>query len=187
MKEIEILVDVLESKESALKKLEQFHFVGKKSVLDIYFSDPLRINLQPDKEGRLNNCFRVRTKDEKTSIAYKVDHFTEKGEWTYSDEHETEVGDFEIIRKIIEHLGFEILLQIDNEKNTYITDDYEVVLEDVKDLGIFLEVERLKVDDTEDISEVKKEIWNFIQTTKIKVGKELNAGKPELMLKKKLL
>lgn len=184
MKEVEILIEVLDQKDVALKKLEVFHFVGKKDVLDVYFSDPLRKNLQPNENGRLNNCFRLRLKDKKASIAYKVDHFSDNGEWVYSDEHETEVGDFETAEKIIDHLGFDTLVQVENEKHTYLTDEYEIVLEDVKNLGLFMEVERLQVHEEEDIQEVKGKIRNFIQEIGIKTGKELDSGKPELLLKK---
>ena len=42
---------------------------------------------------------------------------------------------------ILDALGFTELVRIDNRKHTFTTDEYEVVLEDVKDLGVFLEVE----------------------------------------------
>lgn len=184
MKEVEILVEILEDKEAVLKKLEQFNFVGVKKVLDVYFTDQKRDELKPDEKGRLNNCFRLRKKDDKNYVAFKKDHF-ENDIWSHSDEHETEVEDFETTMEIIRHLGFEVLVEIENEKHTFLTEDYEIVFEDVKNLGLFLEVERLKVDDSENIEEVKKEICAFIKSLNIKISEELNAGKPELMLNKK--
>lgn len=86
---------------------------------------------------------------------------------------------------ILESLGFKILTQIENKKYTFLTDKYEIVYEDVKNLGFFLEVERLNVDDNENIADVKKEIRNFIKSLDIKIEEELNAGKPELMLRSK--
>ena len=86
---------------------------------------------------------------------------------------------------ILESLGFKILTQIENKKYTFLTDKYEIVYEDVKNLGFFLEVERLSVDDNENIADVKKEIRNFIKSLDIKIEEELNAGKPELMLRSK--
>ena len=75
-------------------------------------------------------------------------------------------------------------MEINNIKHTYYTREYEIVLEEVKDLGLFLEVERLKVGDKEDIVFVKKEIFNFIKSLDIEIGEELDSGKPELMLNK---
>ena len=183
MKEIEILIEVKSSKEEALKALEQFHSEGVKKTLDVYFYDPLRTDLQADAEGRLNACFRLRQKDGKSTIAYKVDHFEGK-EWSHSDEYETEVKDFDTALQIVEKLGLQELVRIDNEKHTYMTDEYEIVFEDVKGLGLFMEVEKLAQVPDEKVSETKEEIRHFIQGLAIEFGEEQNAGKPELMLRK---
>ena len=191
MQEVEILVNILDNKQAVLKKLKQFDFAGIKKTLDVYFYNPDRDELKPDKNNRLRQCFRLRKtcltgrrEDNKNYLTYKIDYF-DSDVWSHSDEHEVEVDDFEATLKIIEHLGFKILVKIENEKHTFLTDNYEIVFEDVKGLGLFLEVERLKVDNSESISEIKKEIWNFIKSLNIQIGEELNAGKPELMLRKK--
>lgn len=184
-KEVEILVEVFDKKEEAIRNLASLKFLGDKKTLDIYFVDPKRDDLKPDNNGQLKNCLRIRNKDEESSVAYKVDHFDKKGIWLYSDEYETIVSDFLKTRDIFEKLGFKELIKIENTKSTFVNEDYEIVLEDVKDLGIFMEVERHNVDDNEDIIEVKEEIWNWIKKLNIKVGLELTMGKPELMLRKK--
>ncbi len=183
MKEVEILVEVLSEKEKALEVLNKFSFAGEKEVLDIYFYDEKRDLLKP-KGDKLTECFRVRKKDKTNYITYKVDQFDGDGKWVYSDEEETEVKDFETIVKIISNLGLKPLVEIDNIKHTFYTEEYEIVLEEVKGLGLFLEVERLKVQEEENIEEVKKEIFNFINSLDIKVGPESNVGKPEMMLRK---
>lgn len=183
MKEIEILIEVKSSKKEALKVLEQFQSEGIKKTLDIYFYDPLRVDLQVNEEGRLNACFRLRQKDGKNTVAYKVDHF-EGAEWSHSDEYETEVKDFDTAIQIVEKLGLQELVRIDNEKHTYTTDEYEIVFEDVKDLGLFMEIEKLAQVPDEKVQETKEEIRAFIKSLSIEFGEEQNAGKPELMLRK---
>jgi adenylate cyclase class 2 len=184
MKEIEILVEVFSKKEDVLNILNKFNFIGKKEVLDIYFYDEQRNSLKP-KQGRLTECFRLRKKDKTIYVAYKTDKFDNDGYWLYSDEEETEVKDFYTMIKIISNLGLKQLIRIDNIKHTFLSPDYEIVLEEVKDLGIFLEVEKRDVNDNKEILLVKQEILKFIDSLGIKHGGELNAGKPELMLKKK--
>jgi len=184
MKEIEILTEVLDDKEKALAILNKLNFIGFKETFDVYFFDPLRQDLKPNKEGGLDRCFRLRQKDDKSFLAYKIDRFDEKGIWLYSDEHEIEVSGFETTIEILKHLGMEILVEIENKKHTFLTDKYEIVLEEVKNLGLFLEVECLEINNDGKVVETKKEIWNFIQSLGIKTGEELNTGKPELMLKK---
>jgi adenylate cyclase class 2 len=184
MKEIEILIDVKDSKENALKALEKFESHGVKKTLDIYFHDPLRKDLQPDNVGRLNACFRIRQKENKNSIAYKVDHF-DGDAWSHSDEYETEVKDFDTAIQIIEKLGLKELIRIDNQKYTYKTEDYEIVLEDVEGLGLFMEVEKLVEVSDDEVVTTKQEIREFIRNLSIILGDEQNAGKPELMLRRK--
>ncbi|MCF7865174.1 MAG: class IV adenylate cyclase [Candidatus Pacebacteria bacterium] len=184
MKEIEILIEVKNTKEEALKLLGQFEFKGAKETLDVYFNNPLRTELRPDESGRLTNCYRFRLKDGKATVAYKVDHFDDSMNWTYSDEYETGIDNFDTALQIQQHLGFEELVRIDNTKYTYLTDVYEIVLEDVKDLGLFLEVEKLEQVSDDKVLEVKEGIRNFIKTLGISLGEEQNAGKPELMLRK---
>ncbi len=185
MKEVEILVKIFDSKEEILEKLNKFNFIGVEKTLDIYFQDPKREDLQANKEGLLEKSFRLRKKGDKTYITYKVDQLGEDGNWLYSDEHETEVQDFDIMMKIIAHLGLEILVELENHKHIFLTDEYEIVFEDVKDLGLFLEVEKLNVEDNDDIEKIKKDIRKFIENLGIKSKEELNIGKPGLMWLKK--
>ena len=185
MKEIEILVQIYNDEKTVLDCLEQFEFMGNKRTIDTYYTDPLRNDLKPDSNGRLTACFRTRQKDGKNYITYKKDHFN-GDKWLYSDESETIVDSMETMEDIIKSLGLVQLLKIDNSKQTYKHKDYVIEFESVKDLGLFLEVE-FCTDDDVDVIEIKSEIQKFIDSLGIQVSKELNAGKPELMLRKQTL
>lgn len=184
MKEIEILVELLEDKESALKKLSKISKETTKHTKDIYYFHELNEKLKPKGNLFPTECFRIRSKQGKYFLAYKVDQFDKNEQWIYSDEYETEVRDFETTTKIIGLLGYTKLVELDNIKHTFETKEFEIVLEEVKDLGVFLEVESKEV--TKEPLIVKKKIKGFIESLNIKTSKELNAGKPELMLKKQL-
>ena len=185
MREIEILVEVFEKKEDALKILGGFNFVGMKNIIDTYFYDPLRNDFKPDKNGRLKKCLRIREKDRMGYLTYKFDHFDHNNTWIYSDEHELKISDLDTATKILSDIGMEILVKIENKKYTFTSDKYEIVLEDVKDLGLFMEVEYLNPPTDANVDHLKEEIRKFIKTLHIKTSEELNAGKPELALKKK--
>lgn len=185
MKEIEILIEVKSDKETALKALEKFESKGVSEVLDVYLTSPLIKKLDPDENGRLNYCYRVRVRDGLGSVAYKEDIFNESGEWLYSNEHETEIEDIRTLEEINKKLfGMQELIRIHNTKHKYHFEDYEIVLEDVVDLGLFLEVEKLTQVPDNKVNEIKEEIRNFLKTLDIKFGEEQNAGKPELMLRR---
>jgi predicted adenylyl cyclase CyaB len=185
MKEVEILVEVFDNKKKILDSLKKFEFKGIKETKDIYFFHPSSKNLQVQKNTYPKEWFRIRKKNGKAYIAYKQDILTNTGKWRYSHEYETEIEDFNVMKQIIEKLGFKELVVIPNTKHTYETKDYEIVFEEVSGLGFFLEVEKLKVNDWDNIAVIRKEIQSFINNLGIKVSPELNLGKPELMLKKK--
>ena len=182
MKEIEILVEVYDSVDKIKNIFERFEYKGTKKVIDEYFYDPKRKDLKPDKENKIYNCLRVRQKGKERTITYKDDVY-ENGKWLYSNEYETRIDSVDIIKQIIEKLGLIKFIEIENEKKIYNYDKYEIVLENVKDLGLFMEVEYCTDKDI-DVKKVKKEIQEFIDSLGIKVSEELNMGKPEMYLKK---
>jgi len=183
MKEIEILVRLYTNIDVCKNRLKNYTFIGEKQTIDDYYYDPLRDNLKPDSNLQLDECLRLRTKGDKYYITYKVDHFDKDKNWIYSDEYETEISDIKQTKNIIKHLGLKKLLTINNKKTIYQSDKYEIALEEVKNLGNFLEVEYC-TNDKVDIIKIKNEIQEFINTLELEVSEELNMGKPEMMLRK---
>ena len=182
MKEIEILVEVYDDIEKIKDIFKKFEYVGMKKSVDEYYYDPLRKTLKPDKFGGLNHCLRLRQRNNDYSITYKDDVF-ENNKWLYSNEYETKVESLEIIKEIFNKLGLKKFIEIDNEKETYIFNNYEIVIEKVKDLGMFIEVEYCTNKDV-DVKKEKSKIQEFINNLGINVSEELNMGKPEMYMKK---
>lgn len=182
MKEIEVLVEVYDDIETIKNKFKKFNYVGLKKTIDEYYYDPKRDDLKPDDNNQLNHCLRLRSKNDEYSITYKDDVFS-NGKWLYSDEYETKVEDLNMMKQIFERLGLVKFIEINNEKETYTFKNYEIVVENVKDLGLFMEVEYCTNEDV-DVNEIKKQIQSFIDELGLKVSKELNMGKPEMYMKK---
>ncbi len=181
MKEIEILVKVYDDINEVKNKLKTFEYVGLKHTIDEYYYDPKRKTLKPDKDNQLSHCLRLRSKGDEFYITYKDDVF-ENGIWQYSNEYETKIESMDMLKAIFDRLELIKFIEIDNKKEAYKTDKYEITLEDVKDLGSFLEVEYCTNDDV-DVKEVKKEIQSFIDDLGINVSEELNMGKPEMYMR----
>ena len=182
MKEIEVLVEVYDDILNIKRKFEKSNYEGLKETIDEYYYDPKRDTLKPDKENQLSHCLRLRSKNDNYFITYKDDVF-EDGKWLYSNEYETKVESIDIIKEIFEKLGLVKFIKIENKKETYTYDNYEIVIEDVKDLGIFMEVEYCTNEDV-DVKFIKKEIQNFIDGLGLNVSEELNMGKPEMYMKR---
>lgn len=184
MREIEVLYKLHDTIDSAKSKLNQFKFIGSKKTLDIYYYDPLRNELKPNESGKIFQCFRIRSKNGQYSLAYKIDKYN-GDEWLYSDEFETVVGSFDSCQEIITNLGLKELIKVDNTKFTYLTDKYEIVLEEVVGLGAFLEVEAKEDDVSVSFELIKDNIRNFVESLGLNIGDEQNSGKPELLLKER--
>lgn len=184
MKEIEIEVKFENSKEEILNILSKFEYVGEKEIIDTYYYDPLRNNLKPESDLRLNETFRIRKNNDECFITYKKQHF--KGKlWIYSDEYETKVMDYNVINNIISLLGLIPLITVHNKRTIFRNNNYEIMLEEVGGLGLFLEVERISKSNKSEI-EVKEEIRNFIRSLKLKNVKEMNIGKNQYLLSQRL-
>ena len=182
MKEIEILVRVYDDIDKIKAALKSFQYIGLKHTIDEYYYDPKRKTLKPDSNNQLSHCLRLRRKNKEYYITYKDDVF-QNGKWLYSNEYETRVESLKILKQIIRKLGLKQFIKIDNKKEIYLTDKYEIALENVKDLGLFLEVEYSTNDDVS-IIEIKKEIQKFIDDLNLNVSKELTMGKPEMYMRK---
>ena len=183
MKEIEVEVAFDNSKEEVINILSRFNFKGDKEICDTYYFDPLRTNLQPESDLRLNETFRVRKNDKGCFLTYKKQHFEGKL-WVYSDEYETKIEDPNVLEKIIEMIGLEVLIRVHNKRKVYSYKDFEIELEDVENLGVFIEVEKLSNSSNDEMT-IKKEIREFIKSLNLKNAKELNIGKNQYLLSQK--
>lgn len=182
MKEIEILVEVYDDLDVVKEKVKPFCYKGMQEIVDEYYYDPERETLKPDKNNQLNHCLRLRSKNDNYFVTYKDDVF-DNGIWLYSNEYETKIESIDVLRDIFERLGFIKFIEINNQKETYVYHDYEIVIENVKDLGTFIEVEYCTNQDV-DVKQIKEEIQQFIDGLGLNVSKELNMGKPEIFMRK---
>lgn len=183
MKEIEVEVAFDNTKKEMIELLSKYEYLGEKEIYDIYYYDPLRDNLKPESDLRLNETFRIRKTDKGCYMTYKKQHFQGKL-WIYSDEYEVAIENFETVKTIISMLGLEYLITVHNKRRVYRYNNFEIELEDVEELGIFLEVERLS--SNADEMKVKEEIRNFIRNLNLKNVRELNIGKNQYLLSQKM-
>ena len=181
MIELEVLVEVFDSYSKMIKILSDFNFLKEEHIMDTYFYDPLRENLKPNKNGKTSECLRIRNTNDSTKITYKKDVY-EKSIWQYSNENELTVENPIQMKEILINLGFKELLTINNLRRYYVYQDYEIVLEIVENLGIFMEIELKSKVQENHIKEKRDEINHFIRSLNINVSPELNAGKPELYI-----
>ena len=127
----------------------------EESLIDTYFNFPKIV-------------LRVRETATGQILTYKENVFKNK-KWSYANEYETGVG--KGIYEILKHLGYKKTVKIIMTKYHC---ENGIEIQKVKGLGLFLEVE----------GKNRKEIWERIKKTGIKVSEELGVGKPELALRR---
>lgn len=103
-------------------------FVGETHDVDTYFKVP------QDKPNTL--YLRIRTRGNKSTLAFhEVVDDLETKEW------ETEVANGQTTQDIIGKLGFEIDVTVDKTRQKYSFDNSEILLDNIADLGYFIEIE----------------------------------------------
>lgn len=183
MIELEVLVEILDTYEKAISVLSKYEHIKDSIIVDEYYYDPLRQNLKPNSSGKIFECLRIRNCKNESKLTYKQDVYS-NGVWQYSNENELAIEDASLMKEIFKCLGLKELLTISNYRKYYKYGNYEIVLENVEELGVFLEVEYKGELSDAGILNAHKDIQLFINNLGFSTSPELNAGKPELFIKK---
>lgn len=143
-KEIEIKLSIDKYKYDGLKaKFEKQNLKSKfKEQKDVYFT-PQNENFFNNKQN--DKCLRLREEGDKCFLNYKHIIFG-KNELDISiDEFETEIENNNQLEKILEAIGITPVVVVHKLRWTYIyKNDFEIALDEVKNLGYFIEIEVLK-------------------------------------------
>lgn len=181
--EIEIKIPLEENKfievREKLRKIAKFEKTS--SQVDEYFTPAHKNFLAVEFPFE---WLSVRKRSGKTTLHYKH-YYPENAEnHTHCDEFELEVKGPEQLEKMLSALGFKSLVTVCKERETYsYTDELEIALDSVKDLGYFTEIEALThyggVEDT------RKKLFEFAKCLGIDAVKTDNRGYPFALMKKR--
>lgn len=156
MREIEIKARVRNSKVLLVRLAESGIILG----------EPLKqhdvVYLQPGVQSGAKDTvgLRVRTEND------KIVHFTLKkilGGGLDKLEHEVEVDDGEELTAIIRMLGFELFSDLTKVRRKAHQGDIEICYDEIPELGIFIEAERLCSEDADNVA-VENELWRLFES-----------------------
>lgn len=181
--EVEIKIPVskkiLEEVRAKLKKVAKF--IGKSTQIDKYFNAPRRDFLKPEHPFEY---LRIRIKNDGGEVNYKHIYLDKKGKKTHGDEYETKVKDPKELEKILKALNFKNFIDVQKEREKYVyKNKFEIVLDKVKGLGYFIEIESLK--DFGGIKKTKEQIDDFAMRLGVDPLKQENNGYVLLLMGKK--
>ncbi|MBI4895265.1 MAG: class IV adenylate cyclase [Candidatus Aenigmarchaeota archaeon] len=128
----------------------------------------------------------LRKRDDKQLINYKHLNLVNPREVLFSDEFETVIEDIEKMKNIFSSLDFRSLVTVDKKRDIYIyNDEFEVVLDFVRDLGYFMEIETIK--DFGSVENARYRIMEFAKSLDLNESNIEHRGYPLLMLEKDIL
>ena len=135
--EIEIRVKLKNPKEAEKKLSSKAKFVEKIDQKDEYYVPAHRDFFEEDPTSRY---LRIRFEEGRNEIGFHVCHY-EDGEMVSADEYETEVEDPEEMREILKGLGMKNKVTVKKRRKVFETENHEIVIDQVEDLGCFMEIE----------------------------------------------
>ena len=176
--EVEIKVKIQNPQETESKILSIAKFIKQKQQIDQY-TDAKNLFFG---QNPISEYLRVRTEGNKSILGYHYCHFNPDGSLLKTDEYEIEVNDSQMAVTILEKIGFEIIVTVTKTRSVYETDDYEITLDHIKELGYFLELE-YKGNST-DFNKTKEEMYKFLDNLEILYEQVPEGGFPDLIYKK---
>lgn len=108
-------------------------------------------------------------------------------EQDYCNEYETVVGDLFALKKIFELLDFKEIVRVCKVRNSWIYDDVEICIDEVENLGTFIELEILHKVEEGQISFIQEKFGKILKSIAAEVGKRDRRGYPYMILEKNKL
>jgi adenylate cyclase class 2 len=125
---------------------------------------------------------RLRQSPKGASINYKHFHPENSREHDYCDEFETAVDNPAAMVKILKSLDFQEAVVVEKVRTTWLMNDVEVAIDEVRDLGTFIELEANG--HFTNPREAKTHLFYVLKELKAKVGEEDLRGYPFRILEK---
>jgi len=151
--ETKLKIDCIEHIEERVKELIG-DYQGEKTEIDLYFDHP---DMQILSGG---GALRVRDSNGKYRLTYKGPK--KDDETTSREEIEIGIESAREMIKILDELGFYEICEVKKLRKTYLLKDLIITLDNVADLGEFIEVEG-KASNDQEFEEKKGEIFKLLK------------------------
>ena len=190
MREIEITVKVFDSVEKTKDILARqgLKIVDTYSTKDIYLSQDT--NLSQSIESVLNKSVILRQIVTPSKVIKKIVHKNKVYDGDtllYEDKINLKCEDLENAKLLFEALDFKELVIVQYDSFVYQKGGLELSFQNVKDLGLLLEIEsdKKKLESEEDVMQEKRRLYNLAKSLSLNIGDELNIKKAKALIKKR--
>ncbi|MEK7519246.1 MAG: class IV adenylate cyclase, partial [Patescibacteria group bacterium] len=181
MKNVEIEIQaVIENPKEVERKLRKIgQFIKIRKQVDKYFV-PSQRNFfikEPPIE-----YLRIRYEKDKNHLNYSFLHFGKNGWLRKTDEYETFIDSSETAEDIFKKIGFILKVTIIKNRKCFHCGNFEVVLDQVKGLGNFIEVEAKKSFGS--VDKTRNACLDFLNSLNIKYKVNPQMGYPRMLYRK---
>jgi len=174
MKDIEVEIQLeLENSEPLLDFLEKNGKLVYEDKQNDHYYTPKHRDFRDKKP--IEEWLRLRDSNGKFSITYKNWHRDENRKTVHCDEYETTIGDIKQLENILKVLDFETVVKVQKNRKAYMYNDYEIALDEVENLGDFVEIEYKGKEDG-DPKEIIQGMIKFLKDLKVGRIRRNNVG-----------
>lgn len=178
-KEIEIKIQIEHAQLDILKAWLKSHAELKSELshTEWYLDNPQDTYFFTAPEGFKDalRYVRVRSTERGDSVAYKNWHRdSQTGKTTHCDEYETKVESAAVMLALLSQIGFTEQTKVTKHRSTYITDEFEIAIDHIENLGYFVEIEVLHP--KENVQESLADIDAFLKNVGITTFRKQERG-----------
>lgn len=177
--EVEIQVIIKDPEKIEVRLNEVGKFVKSRKQTDKYFVLPQRDFFAKDMP---DEYLRVRYEDERNHLNYSYLHFGDDGWLRATDEYETLVDKPEIVEEVFRKIGLIPKVIVKKTRKYFDCGDFEVTLDQIKNLGDFMEVEAKK--DFGGVNKTRKACSDFLNSLNVEYEIKKEMGYPRMLYKK---
>ena len=133
----------------------------------------------------ISEWLRLRESKKGFSLNYKHWHNEDGKNTTSCDEFQTSITDIFALEKILESLNFKKIIVVEKTRNTWRYKDVEIAIDNVTNLGHYIELEAKGNFKT--IDDAKNHLYSILNELNANVGEQDFKGYPYLILEQKKL
>ena len=167
----------IRAKVDDLKKIEQrvielgAEFVKQKKQVDVYYGE-----IDLIKKLGYSFLIRVRSEGDKKYLTYKGAETKIDGVW---EEYEFNIENDVTAKAMLSAMGLDKVIEVNKSRKEYKLENLTICLDDIADLGLFIEIES---QDDDDINKIK--LNDFMKKLDITEDQIINKGYVTMLLSK---
>lgn len=172
MREIEVKAK-LRNKQELLNKADKLGI----SFSEPYSQDDTTYETDLPKDDPGWNIFRIRKQTDKTILTMKY-----KASSRSRDNHEREsvIEDADEVADMLERIGYSFGVRVKKTRQIAKYNGLEICVDEIDDLGAFVEVEELASDDA-DVDEIQGKLWGLLKELGVSSTDRVHKGYDSLM------